>query len=76
MDACLWTYTLLEQGSGSHPSTLEHRQSWVLSSCALSSTEEDQAVLLNARDSEHFALKKQNENLHRLEVLNINRAVK
>lgn len=66
----------LEQGSGSHPSTLEHRQIWILSSCALLGAEEDQAVLLNARSFEHFGLKKEDENLHEQEVLNANRAIR
>lgn len=65
-----------EQGSGSQPSTLEHRQSWTISSCALASTEEAQAVLLDARGFEHFALKKEDENLHKQKELNINRAVR
>lgn len=34
--------------------------------------EEDQAALLNARDFEHFAQKKEDENLHKQEMLNIN----
>lgn len=66
-DVCGLTHSF-EQGSGSYPSTLKHRQSWILSSCALLSTEVDQAVLLSARDFEHFALKKENENLHKQEV--------
>lgn len=75
MPVCGLTHSF-EQGSSSHPSTLEQRQSWILSSCALLSTEEDQAVLLNARSFEHLNVKKEDENLHKQDVLNVNRPIR
>lgn len=70
-----------EQGPGSYPSNLEHRQSQKITSCIsdytdmpCQSNEDIQVMVLQARDFDHCDLKKEDGNLRRQKVSNVNSA--